>query len=96
MILKKRPGSKHNPSPIRKKYEWENRKGRTEERRSRFMILYQIAKTMEQRAQLDRTIRENGAGSEVLDQLLAEKAELEQALLARAAIRAEADPALSV
>ena len=60
------------------------------------MILYQIAKTMEQRAQLDRTIRENGAGSEVLDQLLAEKAELEQALLARAAIRAEADPALSV
>jgi len=53
------------------------------------MILYQIAKSMEERARLDRTIRE---ASGDVSQLQDEKLELEQTVLAQASKWKEADP----
>lgn len=54
---------------------------RCPERRSAFMILYLVAKKMEQRARLKQSIRENGGD---INTMLVEKAEIEQLMLSKA------------
>ena len=58
---------------------------------ARFMILYQIAKSMEEHKRLNRSIRESTDNSE---QLIEEKAELEQAVLSQAMRWKATDPSV--
>lgn len=53
------------------------------------MLLYQIAKKMEQRAELDRTIRQSNGD---VSGLVGEKTEIEQWMLDQAMKYKEADP----
>mgnify|MGYP006983107786 CR=1 FL=1 len=55
------------------------------------MILYQIAKSMEEHKRLNRSIRESTDNSE---QLIEEKAELEQAVLSQAMRWKATDPSV--